>query len=93
MAFTSLKIENFRGIKSLEMSDLGRVNVLAGKNNSGKTSVLEAICSGNGGHSQDFSRDITKPTLVNSRLHDMPLLFRNLDVQNHIRIQTKHQDT
>ena len=87
MAFTSLKIENFRGIKSLEMSDLGQVNVLVGKNNSGKTSVLEAICSGNGGHSQDFFRDITKPTL-----HDMPLLFRNLDVQNHIRIQIKHQD-
>jgi AAA15 family ATPase/GTPase len=42
MAFTSLNIQNFRGIKSLEMSDFGQVNVLVGKNNSGKTSVLEA---------------------------------------------------
>ncbi|MCU0428296.1 MAG: AAA family ATPase, partial [Candidatus Kapabacteria bacterium] len=43
MAFTSINIQNFRGIKSLEMDDLGQVNVLVGKNNSGKTSVLEAV--------------------------------------------------
>ncbi len=39
----SLKIENFRCFRSFEMSRLGRVNLLVGANNSGKTSVLEAI--------------------------------------------------
>ena len=39
----SLKIENFRGFQSFELQQLGRINLLVGENNSGKTSVLEAI--------------------------------------------------
>ncbi|MDD9807327.1 MAG: AAA family ATPase [Gammaproteobacteria bacterium] len=41
--FKSVKIENFRGIKSLEISDLARVNLFVGKNGCGKTSVLESV--------------------------------------------------
>ena len=40
---SSLKIENFRGLKSLEIPRLGRVTLLAGKNGTGKTTVLEAV--------------------------------------------------
>ncbi len=40
---TSLSINNFRGLKGLEIKPLGRINLLAGKNGSGKTSVLEAL--------------------------------------------------
>ena len=36
-------IEHFRGLNNLTLSDLSRVNVFAGANNSGKTSILEAI--------------------------------------------------
>ncbi|WP_414545484.1 AAA family ATPase [Nostoc sp. CCY0012] len=46
----SVKIENFRGFKSFELQQLGRINLLVGENNSGKTSILEAIqllCSRN----------------------------------------------
>ncbi|MGI0490978.1 AAA family ATPase [Alkalinema pantanalense CENA528] len=39
----SLKIENFRRFDSFELKQLGRVNLLVGENNSGKTSVLEAL--------------------------------------------------
>jgi AAA15 family ATPase/GTPase len=39
----SIKIENFRGFKTFELQQLGRINLLVGTNNSGKTSVLEAI--------------------------------------------------
>jgi AAA domain, putative AbiEii toxin, Type IV TA system len=39
----SLEIENFRGFESFELKQLGRINLLVGENNSGKTSVLEAI--------------------------------------------------
>ncbi|MCZ8189730.1 MAG: AAA family ATPase [Microcystis sp. LE19-338.1B] len=39
----SLKIEGFRGFQNFEMANLGRINLLVGKNNSGKTSILEAI--------------------------------------------------
>ena len=46
----NVKIENFRGFKSFELQQLGRINLLVGENNSGKTSILEAIqilCSRN----------------------------------------------
>ncbi|CCI04577.1 AAA family ATPase [Microcystis aeruginosa] len=39
----SLKIEGFRGFQNFEMANLGQINLLVGKNNSGKTSILEAI--------------------------------------------------
>lgn len=39
----SLKIENFRCFRSFELNNLGRINLLVGKNNSGKTSLLEAV--------------------------------------------------
>ncbi len=38
-----LKIENFRCFKSFELNHLSRVNLVVGKNNSGKTTILEAI--------------------------------------------------
>lgn len=41
--YRTLTIENFRAFKRLHFDDLGRVNLIAGRNNSGKTSVLEAI--------------------------------------------------
>ena len=42
MRITSVRIQNFRGIKNLSI-DLGEVTVLIGENNSGKTSVLDAL--------------------------------------------------
>ena len=41
--FTSLKVSGYRGLKSVEIERLGRVNLVAGRNNSGKTSLLEAV--------------------------------------------------
>lgn len=40
---SELNIEKYRGINRLKLNDLSRINVLAGVNNSGKTSVLEVI--------------------------------------------------
>ncbi|WP_103667159.1 ATP/GTP-binding protein [Pseudanabaena sp. BC1403] len=39
----SIKIENFRCFPFFEMEQLGRLNLIVGTNNSGKTSILEAI--------------------------------------------------
>lgn len=41
--FRSVRIDGYRGFSGYEMHDLGRVNLLVGRNNSGKTSVLEAL--------------------------------------------------
>lgn len=41
--YSSVIIENFRLFNRLELDDLARVNLFFGPNNSGKTSILEAI--------------------------------------------------
>ncbi len=40
---SSIRIEGFRRFDRFDMGDLGRVNLLVGANNSGKTSILEAL--------------------------------------------------
>lgn len=39
----SIRIQGFRGIETVELKELKNINVLIGENNSGKTSILEAI--------------------------------------------------
>ncbi|HHQ4701871.1 TPA: AAA family ATPase [Aeromonas hydrophila] len=41
--FTYIKIEQYRSLVDVDMIDLARINIIAGINNSGKTSLLEAI--------------------------------------------------
>jgi len=38
-----LHIANFRGFEDLRLGNFGRVNLIVGKNNTGKTSLLEAV--------------------------------------------------
>lgn len=40
---SELNIESFRGIRNLDLKDFGDVNILVGDNNSGKSSILEAL--------------------------------------------------
>lgn len=40
--YETLEISEFRGIKHAKFDDLGQINVLVGRNNSGKTAFLEA---------------------------------------------------
>jgi AAA15 family ATPase/GTPase len=52
--YTSFRIQNFRGFRDLQLNDLARVNLIAGKNNTGKTSVLEAALLYSGYYSVDL---------------------------------------
>lgn len=40
---SSLEIQNFKGIKQGKLEDLAQVNILVGRNNSGKSTVLDAL--------------------------------------------------
>ena len=40
---TGLSVSNFKGIKHLEIKDLAKVNLFIGKNNSGKSTIMEAL--------------------------------------------------
>jgi AAA15 family ATPase/GTPase len=42
-SYTTLEVENFKGIRKMKLEGLGMVNVFVGGNNVGKTSVLEAM--------------------------------------------------
>ena len=39
----SLDIKNYRNLKELSLNSLGRVNLITGKNNTGKSTLLEAV--------------------------------------------------
>lgn len=41
--FDAIEIDGFRGLKHLRLEGLGLINILVGGNNSGKTSILEAV--------------------------------------------------
>ena len=41
--FSSIRVERYRGIGGLRLDDPGRINLIVGVNNAGKTSLLEAI--------------------------------------------------
>ena len=41
--YKSFQVQNFRGFKDLRLDDMARVNLIAGKNNTGKSALLEAI--------------------------------------------------
>ncbi|MGD0766882.1 MAG: AAA family ATPase [Tepidisphaeraceae bacterium] len=43
MLLKSFEIENFRGFRRLQLSGWPRINLISGKNNTGKTALLEAI--------------------------------------------------
>lgn len=43
MHLQSLKIQNFRLLKNIQIQKLGQVNLIVGENNSGKSSILEAL--------------------------------------------------
>lgn len=41
--FTSVRVEQFRRFNQVNFKNFGRINIFAGINNSGKTTILEAI--------------------------------------------------
>lgn len=43
MRIRDLCINDFRGLGRFEMKNLGRINLIVGENNSGKTTILEAV--------------------------------------------------
>jgi hypothetical protein len=97
----SLTIQNFRGFDHFEISGLNRITLLTGKNNSGKTSVLEAIwCATAGGNPLPFLslnpvRGIQSFRFDSSRVTETiwDSLFTNFDNQKVIEISAvRNQD-
>jgi energy-coupling factor transporter ATP-binding protein EcfA2 len=62
----SIKINGYRGFSDFSMTGLERINLLVGKNNSGKTSILEALSILAGGN------DLTALWRILSRRGEQP---------------------
>ena len=70
MIVNSLKVQNYKLLKDLEIEKLGQINLIVGKNNSGKSTVLEClrILSSNG-----------NPSIINEIVeeHDEQIMMQN----------------
>ncbi len=87
--FKTLEIHNLRGIKSAEIEGLNQINLFFGKNNCGKSTVLEALFLISG------QSNPTLPLSINSMRNyskftedDLNIEFYHLDPRNKILIST-----
>ena len=60
MQITDLRIRNFRSIRDMQISDIENALILVGKNDTGKTAVLDAVRAAGGDYTvraEDFRED------------------------------------
>lgn len=93
MVFNEVEINNFRGIKHLLLPDLKQVNLLVGKNNCGKSTVLDAIFLLSGFSNPILNMRINQFRDYNSFTEDdIVLNFYNMQTSNHIYIRGNIND-
>lgn len=81
--FDRITIQNLRGIKSLFIDNIKQVNLFTGRNNCGKTSILEAIFLITGMSNPQLSINIHGfRNLLFTEDNDFSYLFRNFDLQH-----------
>ncbi len=86
--FENLSIQNLRGIQSLKISDLRRINIFVGPNNSGKTTILESIFLLIGMSNPQLYASINNfRGLTSTEANDLKFNFRNLDTNNTIILE------
>ncbi len=85
--YNSIHIQNFRGFRDLKIDDLRRVNLIAGKNNVGKTSLLDAIAilTGNFDYYDILKLSVSK---MGDTAYSPRILFHNGDIERQIQIES-----
>ncbi len=91
--FNKIEIERFRGIKNASIEGFKQINLFFGKNNCGKSSLLESLFLASG-----LSNPLL-PIYVNSmrgynkaRLNDLKLEFYGLDSSQPIHIRMENEE-
>ena len=94
---TQLKIRNYRGFRDLAMDSLKAINLIAGKNNTGKTSLLEAVflLSGEGDSQMMLNPNVIRGLEPGSTKGEAVKifwkhLFFGLNMEQSIEIQGNH---
>lgn len=98
--FTHLRISNIKGLKECTLLNLGNINVICGKNSSGKSTILEGIIQlGNRAYGKDFLEDeiemFYKTTLAHTQWQDRDenknLIYHRI-IQEIMRSKTWYSD-
>ncbi len=90
--FKSLKIDNLRGIRSLEVDDLARVNLFFGKNNCGKTSLLESIFLLSGmSNPSTYPKIEDRRNVIFGQMHDLRNFFYYRKIESTITLSGKQE--
>lgn len=90
MLMDSFEVENFRSLKHLKLEKLARVNLLVGKNNSGKTSVLESIYALTGISTPVWLESITRERELSLISIDFIQLFYRLNSTESIKLKAEY---
>lgn len=88
------KIEKFRGFKEFEIGDLERLNLIAGKNDVGKTAFLEALWLHHGGDNPTLGVKIDNNRGIRQFKAQEFLwdLFRNFQPNTKVRLSTREEE-
>ncbi|MBT3210182.1 MAG: AAA family ATPase [Bacteroidetes bacterium] len=74
----NIKIENFRGFDKLEISNFGQINLIVGRNNCGKSSLLESIFLSIGMSNPLLPTNINSFRGLNNSVNDLKYIFHRL---------------
>lgn len=89
----SIDIKNYRNLKDLRIESLGRVNLITGKNNTGKSTLLEAIgiyaTKGDlsfiyqllGDRGENFRQSDINKNIVEANIKSLSSLFTNREIK------------
>jgi AAA15 family ATPase/GTPase len=89
----SIDIKNYRNLKDLRINSLGRVNLITGKNNTGKSTLLEAIgiyaTKGDlsfiyqllGDRGENFRQSEINKNIVEANIKSLSSLFTNREIK------------
>ncbi len=92
--YNQLKIENFRGISKLVLDQIKQVNLIVGKNNTGKTSILEAIflISGIANPQLPFNINTTRGLNYLTDKDEIFLIYHKLNHKVPVRIKAEQSE-
>lgn len=91
MFLDSIAIKNFRSLHELRLEKLTRVNLLMGKNNSGKTSVLEAIYALTNIEAPWWAEKLESTRGIEESEQDFRSLFYNFNVINTVQVDASYK--
>ena len=92
--YEKVRLQNFRGFVDFTIEPLDRINLIAGKNNVGKTALLEGIWFHHGSPNPDLGLRLNKFRGISEVSVVEPLLelFRNLEADMQIEISSRSSD-